>query len=75
MAVRIVDTMQASTLHILVCVSSFIVLSSAIAPRGDTGDIRESSEIVIRTHKHRLTNKRELLVWSNHWRRAPLVRY
>jgi len=34
-----------------------------------------SSKIIVRTHKHRLTNKRELLVWSNHWRRAPLVRY
>jgi hypothetical protein len=32
------------------------------------------SEIIIRTHKDRPTNKRELLFRRNHRRRAPLVR-
>jgi hypothetical protein len=35
--------------------------------------LHPSSQIIIRTHKQRLTNKRELLFCSNHWRRASLV--
>jgi len=32
-----------------------------------------SSDIIIRTHKHRPTNKREHLFRSNHSPRAPLI--
>ena len=32
-----------------------------------------SSDIIIRTHNDRAMNKQELLLCSNHWRRAPLV--
>jgi hypothetical protein len=35
--------------------------------------LRLSSAVIIRTHKHRLKNKREPLFRSNHWWRAPLV--
>jgi hypothetical protein len=40
----------------------------------DTASIGLSSKIIIRTHKHRLTNKREPLFRSNQWWRTPLVR-
>jgi hypothetical protein len=41
----------------------------SVTPRANTS----SSAITIRTHKHRPTNKRELLFRSNHSRRARLI--
>src|SRR6202171_3659877 len=40
----------------------------------DTASIGLSSEIIMRTHKHRLTNKRDPLFRGNQWWRTPLVR-
>jgi hypothetical protein len=50
-----------------------VVPQSDCNGRGKLRTLRLSSKVIIRTHKHRSTNKREPLLRSNQWRRVPLV--
>jgi hypothetical protein len=56
----------------------FSLVSDCVAMHGDRCGVTprvnaSSSAIMIRTHKHRPTNKREQLFRSNHSLRAPLI--